>query len=110
MLQLETDQNYPSHHPSEEGSPQGAECTNDVAKVHNPLSVLAQHEHWQLLVPRLPIPIYHAPRSLLSPPSFTISYHISSINLLNSSYNCSHFHVGLFLQYSHQPLRNEGRC
>uniref|UniRef100_K3XUA8 Uncharacterized protein n=1 Tax=Setaria italica TaxID=4555 RepID=K3XUA8_SETIT len=63
-------------------------------------------KHWQLLVPRLPIPIYHLPRSLLSPPRFTISYHITSINLLNSSDNCSNFHVGLFLQYSHQPLRN----
>jgi hypothetical protein len=37
------DQNYPSHHPSEVDSQQDAKYTNDGAKVHTPLSPLAQH-------------------------------------------------------------------
>ena len=67
-------------------------------------------KYWQLLIPILPVPIYHLPRSLLNPPSFTISYHITSIQRLNGPDNCSHLHVGFSLQYSHHPLGNEGRC
>ena len=48
--------------------------------------------------------------SLLSPPSFTISYHITSIQCLNGPDNCPNLHVGFSLQYSHQPLGNEGKC
>ena len=67
-------------------------------------------KYWQLLIPILPVSIYHLPCSLLSPPSFTISYHITSIQRLNSPDNCPNLYVGFSLQYSHQPLGNEGRC
>ena len=67
-------------------------------------------KNWQLLIPILSVPIYHLPRSLLSPPSITISYHITSIQCLNGPDNCPNLHVGFSVQYSHQPLGNEGRC
>ena len=65
-------------------------------------------KYWQLLIPILLVPIYHLPRSLLSPP--TISYHITFIQCLNSPNNCPNLHVRFSLQYSHQLLGNEGRC
>ena len=67
-------------------------------------------KYWQLLITILLVPIYHLLRSLLSPSSYTISYHITSIQCLNGPDNCPNLHVGFSLQYSHQPLGNEGRC
>ena len=67
-------------------------------------------KYWQLLIPILLVTIYHLPRSLLSPPSFTIGYHITFIQRLNGPNNCPHLYVGFSLQNFHQPLRNEGRC
>ena len=40
---LRTDQSYHSHHPSGVDSRQGAEYTNDSAKVHTHVSTLARH-------------------------------------------------------------------
>ena len=54
-------------------------------------------KYWQLLVPILLVPIYHLLCSLLSPPSFTISYHITFIQRLNGPNNCSNLHVGFSL-------------
>jgi hypothetical protein len=67
-------------------------------------------KYWQLLIPILPVPIYHLLCTLLSPLSFNIRYHKTSIQHLNGPYNCPNLRVGFSLQYSHQPLGNEGRC
>ena len=50
-------------------------------------------KYWQLLILILLILIYHLPRSLLSPLSFTISYHITSIQCLNGLDNYPNIHV-----------------
>jgi hypothetical protein len=53
---------------------------------------------WKLLVPLLPVSIYHLPGMLLYPQCFPIPYLVLKIFLTNL-HNCPHLQIGFSLRY-----------